>query len=87
LIVQLNPQSDPPQHPRFEWNKSESNLFANGIPYIGNNAVLEVVFSRPGAIFEYYGIPDIEFHGLSSNKALVPLRYDVKVEVPVNTII
>ena len=67
-------------HPEIEWNEAESNSLADGNPYIGSNAILEGVFARLGANHEYFGLKDVETHGMNENKVLATLRYDAKVK-------
>ena len=67
-------------HPGIEWNEAESNSLADGNPYKGPEAVLEGVFARLGEIHEYFGLKDIQIHGMDDNKVLATLRYDARVK-------
>ena len=67
-------------HPKIEWNEAESNLLADGNPYIGPDAILEGVFARLGTNHEYFGLQDVKIHGMNDNMVLATLRYDAKVK-------
>lgn len=67
-------------HPEIEWNEAESNSLADGNPYIGPNTILEGVFARLGANHEYFGLQDVQIHGMNENMVLATLRYDAKVK-------
>lgn len=67
-------------HPEIVWNEAESNLLAEGNPYIGPNAILEGVFANLGAKHEYFEVQDVKIHGMNDNMVLATLRYDAKVK-------
>lgn len=67
-------------HPQIEWNEAESNVLADGNPYIGPDAVVEGVFARLGANHEYFTLENIKTHGMNDNMVLATLRYDAKVK-------
>ncbi|MCF1753216.1 nuclear transport factor 2 family protein [Mariniradius sediminis] len=58
------------------WNEAEGNLYADGNPYIGPQAVLNGVFARIGADHEYFNLKDIVLHEMFNGKVLATLRYD-----------
>lgn len=60
------------------WNEAEGNKYADGNPYIGPQAVLNGVFARIGADYEYFNLVNIELHEMSNNKVLATLRYQAK---------
>jgi hypothetical protein len=60
------------------WNEAESNRYADGNPYTGPDAVLNGVFARIGAEYEYFKLEDIKLHEMSNNQVLATLRYDAK---------
>lgn len=62
------------------WNEAESNRYADGNPYTGPDAVLNGVFARIGAEYEYFKLEDIKLHEMSNNQVLATLRYDAKVK-------
>jgi len=64
--------------PNIEWNEAESSPYADGNPYIGPQAVVEGVFARIGAEWEYWNLIDIELHEMSNDKVLATLRYQAK---------
>ncbi|WP_300434871.1 nuclear transport factor 2 family protein [Christiangramia sp.] len=67
------------------WMEAEGNAYADGNPYIGPDAVLNGVFARVGAEYDYFKLEDIELHEMSDNKVLATLRYDAKVKETGNT--
>ncbi|WP_310379818.1 nuclear transport factor 2 family protein [Flavobacterium sp.] len=62
------------------WNEAEGNKYADGNPYIGPQAVLNGVFARIGADYEYFNLVNIELHEMSNNKVLATLRYQAKLK-------
>jgi ketosteroid isomerase-like protein len=64
--------------PNIEWNEAESFPYADGNPYIGPQAIVDGVFARIGAEWEYWNLTEIELHEVSNNKVLATLRYQAK---------
>ena len=64
--------------PNIEWNEAESFPYADGNPYIGPQAVVDGVFARVGAEWEYWNLVDIELHEMADDKVLATLRYQAK---------
>lgn len=62
------------------WNEAEGNFYADGNPYIGQDAVLNGVFARVLEDHEYLNLTNIELHEMNDNKVLATLRYDGKVK-------
>jgi ketosteroid isomerase-like protein len=60
------------------WNEAEGFPYADRNPYIGPDAVLNGVFARIGAEWEYFNLKDIQLHDMSGNQVLATLRYDAK---------
>lgn len=60
------------------WNEAESNALADGNPYIGPDAVLNGVFARVGADYDYFKLKDIQLHEMSNNQVLATMRYQAK---------
>ena len=60
------------------WNEAEGFPYADRNPYIGSDAVLNGVFARIGAEWEYFNLTDIQLHEMSNNKVLATLRYKAK---------
>ncbi len=60
------------------WNEAENFLYADKNPYIGPDAVLNGVFGRIGAEWEYWNLTDIKLHDMSDNQVLATLRYKAK---------
>src|SRR5690606_18120069 len=62
------------------WNEAEGNVYADGNPYIGPDAVLNGVFARIGADHEYFSLTDIVLHEMANNQVLATLRYKAKLK-------
>lgn len=62
------------------WNEAEGNVYADGNPYIGPDAVLNGVFARIGAEHEYFNLVDIILHEMSNDQVLATLRYNGKLK-------
>ena len=60
------------------WNEAENFPYADKNPYIGPEAVLNGVFARIGAEWEYFNLTDIQLHDMSGNMVLATLRYQAK---------
>lgn len=67
-----------PMAPDIVWNEAEGFPYSDNNPYIGPDAVLNGVFARIGAEWEYWNLTDIQLHDMSNNKVLATLRYDAK---------
>jgi len=61
-----------------EWNEAENFPYADGNPYIGHDAVVEGVFARIGAEWEYWNLVDIKVHEMYDNMVLATGRYNAK---------
>ena len=62
------------------WNEAEGNKYADGNPYIGPQAVLNGVFARIGADYEYFKLVNIQLHEMENNQVLATLRYQAKLK-------
>lgn len=60
------------------WNEAENFPYSDLNPYNGPEAVLNGVFARIGAEWEYWKLNDIQLHDMSNNQVLATLRYDAK---------
>ncbi len=60
------------------WNEAEGFPYADQNPYIGPDAVLNGVFGRILAEWEYWNLTDIQLHEMSNNMVLATLRYNAK---------
>lgn len=72
--------------PKVEWIEAEGNLYADGNPYIGPDAVLNGVFARVGEDYEYFNVVDVKLHEMSNNQVLATLRYQAKLKKTEKTI-
>ena len=68
------------------WNEAEGFPYADQNPYIGPEAVLNGVFARIGAEWEYWNLTDIQLHDMSNNQVLATLRYKAKHKTTGKTI-
>jgi len=64
--------------PNIEWNEAESFPYADRNPYIGSKAIVDGVFARIGAEWEYWNLTGIELHEMANDKVLATLRYQAK---------
>ncbi|MFO7669492.1 MAG: nuclear transport factor 2 family protein [Bacteroidales bacterium] len=64
--------------PQIEWNEAEHFPYADGNPYVGPEAIMEGVFARIGADWEYFNVVDREVHEMKNNEILMTGRYDAK---------
>ncbi len=65
---------------KIVWNEAEGNIYADGNPYIGPQAVLNGVFARIGADYEYFKLVNIQLHEMENNQVLATLRYQAKLK-------
>lgn len=64
--------------PKIVWNEAENFPYADGNPYIGPQAVLEGVFARIGAEWEYWNLTDQTYYEAKSGEIIVTGRYKAK---------
>jgi uncharacterized protein len=67
--------------PKIEWNEAENFPYADGNPYIGPQAVLEGVFARIGAEWEYWNLTDQTYYEANSGEIIVTGRYKAKNKI------
>ncbi len=63
------------------WNEAEGFPYADRNPYIGPDAVLNGVFARIGAEWDYFNLTGIQLHDMSGNMVLATLRYKAKHKI------
>ena len=63
---------------KIEWNEAENFPYADGNPYIGPQAVLEGVFARLGAEWEYWNLTEQTYYEATSGEIIVTGRYKAK---------
>ncbi len=68
------------------WNEAEGFPYADRNPYEGPDAVLNGVFARIGAEWEYWNLTNIQLHEMSNNMVLATLRYEAKHKATGKTI-
>ncbi len=68
------------------WNEAEGFPYADRNPYKGPEAVLNGVFARIGAEWEYWNLTNIQLHEMSNNMVLATLRYEAKHKTTGKTI-
>ena len=64
--------------PKIEWNEAENFPYADGNPYVGPQAVLEGVFARLGAEWEYWNLTEQKYYEADSGEIIVTGRYKAK---------
>lgn len=64
--------------PKIEWNEAENFPYAYGNPYTGPQAVLEGVFARLGAEWEYWNLTEQKYYEAKSGEIIVTGRYKAK---------
>ncbi len=67
--------------PKIIWNEAENFPYADGNPYIGPQAVLEGVFMRLGAEWEYWNLTEQTYYEANSGEIIVTGRYKAKNKV------
>ena len=71
---------------KIVWNEAENFPYADRNPYIGPEAVLNGVFGRIMAEWEYWKLTNIQLHEMSNNMVLATLRYEAKHKTTGKTI-
>ena len=62
----------------IEWNEAENFPYADGNPYIGSDAILNGIFKRIGAEWEYWNLTNLKHHQMADDKVLTTGRYKAK---------
>ena len=62
----------------IQWSEAENFIYDYGKPLVGTDAVVEGVFAKLGAEWEYWNLEDKNFENLGENKVLVTGRYKAK---------
>lgn len=65
----------------IEWNEAENFPYSDGNPYIGADAIVQGVFARIGADWEYFTLSDHVFHVTLDAMVIVTGRYNAKHRV------
>lgn len=60
------------------WNEAENFPYADGNPYIGHDAVVNGVFARIGAEWEYWNLVDMSLSEMGSDHVFATGRYSAK---------
>lgn len=67
--------------PKIIWNEAENFPYADGNPYVGPQAVVEGVFARLGAEWEYWNLTDQTYYEATSGEIIVTGRYKAKNKI------
>ena len=67
--------------PKIEWNEAENFPYADGNPYLGADAIVQGVFARIGADWEYWTITDQVYHVTLEAMVIVTARYNAKHKI------
>lgn len=62
----------------IQWSEAENFIYDYGEPLVGVDAVVEKVFARLGAEWEYWNLEDKQFADVGEDKVLVTGRYKAK---------
>lgn len=60
------------------WNEAENFPYADGNPYIGPDAVLNGVFARIGAEWDYWNLTDMSLNEMGTDQVFATGRYNAK---------
>lgn len=60
------------------WNEAENFPYADGNPYIGHDAIVNGVFARIGAEWEYWNLVDMSLSEMGTDKVFATGRYSAK---------
>ncbi len=63
---------------KIVWNEAENFPYADGNPYIGPDAVLNGVFARIGAEWEYWNLVDMTLNEMGNDQVYATGRYNAK---------
>jgi ketosteroid isomerase-like protein len=66
---------------KIEWYEAENFPYADGNPYIGADAIVQGVFARIGADWEYWTITDQVYHVTLEAMVIVTARYNAKHKI------
>jgi ketosteroid isomerase-like protein len=66
---------------KIEWNEAENFPYADGNPYIGADSIVQGVFARIGADWEYFTLSDHVYHVTLDALVIVTGRYNAKHRV------
>jgi uncharacterized protein len=61
-----------------EWNEAENFIYGENKPFVGPDAVVNGLFVRIGADWEYWTLVDVQFHNMDKNMVLATGRYQAK---------
>jgi ketosteroid isomerase-like protein len=65
----------------INWMEAENFIYADGNPYVGHDAVVNGVFARLDAEWEYWNLADKAIMNVEGDKVLVTGRYQAKNKV------
>ncbi|MEL7222375.1 MAG: tetratricopeptide repeat protein, partial [Bacteroidota bacterium] len=56
--------------PNVIWYEAEGNALADENPYVGRKHIMDGIFARIGAEYEYYRVEEVELHPMANDKVL-----------------
>ena len=62
----------------IQWSEAENFIYDYGEPLVGAEAIVEGVFAKLGAEWEYWNLVDKSFQNVGDNGVLVTGRYQAK---------
>lgn len=61
-----------------QWHEAENFIYYKEGGYVGKDAIVEGVFGRLGAEWEYWNLADLNIENVGTNQALATGRYQAK---------
>jgi ketosteroid isomerase-like protein len=65
----------------IQWSEAENFIYDYGEPLVGADAIVEGVFAKLGAEWEYWNLEDKQFVDVGEDKVLVTGRYKAKHKI------
>ena len=62
----------------IQWSEAENFIYDYGKPLVGADAIVEGVFAKLGAEWEYWNLEDKQFYDVGEDRVLVTGRYIAK---------
>ena len=64
--------------PKAEWNEAENFIYWEGKPFVGPDAIVNGVFAKIGAEWEYWKIENLKLYNMDNGMVLATGRYQAK---------
>ena len=63
---------------KAEWNEAENFIYWEGKPFVGHDAIVNGVFAKIGAEWEYWKIENLQLYNMDNGMVLATGRYNAK---------